>query len=903
MPINREGSERLRQSANLESVSVEQAGADSHAATRALLMLLRNQGHDPSSATEILRQLGEKGLVLEKRRRQQSPPELPAWREFAAALAREVLKRRMFNQAYLSQEEQKTAVYFAGNTLVNGARAALTDLAREPALMRNPGFARLSETDRVAVVTEWMDQHGIDTQYPLSTLNQAMATVLKISAFGKKTVTPYASPADLHRAFIALVHDWQHANGSLVDPRVLLGLNLAKANDIVLIGATPQQRLADLRSYVNDLLTVADGPPRFDARAALLDILMNDSGLPETEFTRPLAVTGRSIFDTLFLDHATPSVRQDTPITFSNGAPLAVDSVAVQLSAAQAAFLTEDRHDSRYFMAQARLSLRQTGAPLTDETVQANAQKLIQQDGVSRAEPPVAGGLLHWLENTPILSNILGFVDGVMTGSVEEIFNSVPVVSNIYNIEEGLRTGDVKRAGMGAITLVPFAGSAATIVAGAVNRDAAEAVGGVEGLALDFVTLGEGHLLLKRKGRIMVGHALEEGAVTRAHVLPVEAFHPILRVHAEQSLTALQDLGFDHHDWAIRITPETTPVQRTPQPKLPAAASPDAAWLSRQLDGYAVTSRPTLLQTGVSGMLWDAATVTHYAEFEGQLYRVAPDRAKTSPQRPIWNVVSADGSRTKINIRIEFVGGHWQVARDLPGLSGGAPGRKKPPLPQLDLSRLDKTERLHRLAQVSNRSTHFHGSRSGSLIAFHPSMDPALRGALLPMGTLLERSVPVYSGERGSSLYENAFNRSHLSVVSEENYEEAVNYATNPALASRTPIQMTPPTLPSGFTSYGQNAQYLSQAATAKLHELGADSTIGRFINANFPVVYGLKPNAGQLVRVSSSIAGEYGVRGGCGHSQIAVVFVPDEYVEAVKTYLDECGYPKEVKPLSSLPA
>ena len=733
-------------------------------------------------------------------------------------------------------ETGSPTVQIDGNALVN-AKGSVQSLARDPTLLRDPSFAALSEADRIARVTQSLHEYGLDTQYPFGSVENAMASVLKSSALarGQPAAERYASADDLHRAFIALVHDWRHAGGSLIDPRVLFGLNLAKTRGITLAGDTPQERLADLQSFVNDV------------------------------FTEP----GQN-------DHA--------------------------------------------WMAQARLQLRESHLSLTDEAVKNKAKELAHaydarmQRDLEATEPENGmndGGLRHWFDNTPVLSNVVGFVEGVATGRVEQIINAVPVISNLYNIEEGIRTGDAERAGMAAITLVPFAGSVATIAEGAIKGDQAEIAGGVAGLAFDFVTLGEGHLLKGSFGRA-VGHVREGSASIRSQSITTASMPSALRMHTNHTLTALKDLGFAEHEWGLQIV-RSDNVEAVSAPARPASVLPslESNRLMTQLDGYEATAQPATLRQNASGMLWDPTNAAHYAKFEGKLYRVGPDRANTTPQRPIWNVVSPDGSTRLGTVSLEFRFdpharlGQWQVAQNLPKVKGGAPERSAPARPNLfegfAAIQASRRARLERLRVAAHNSTHFHGSRSGSLIAFHSSTASDIRGSLLPMGALLERNAPVYSGERGNALHERAFNREHLSVVWEAHFDAALRYATDTTSASRSPVRSREPVGLPGYESFDANLKQVRETSHARLDEIGEEAPIAGFVKENFPVIYGLKPSFAKLVEVSSDIAGETGVKGGVDHSEIAVVFVPDDKVQAVAGYLQECGYPKPVEPLSKI--
>ncbi|AIV51906.1 hypothetical protein Y603_1869 [Burkholderia pseudomallei MSHR1153] len=286
-------------------------------------------------------------------------------------------------------------------------------------------------------------------------------------------------------------------------------------------------------------------------------------------------------------------------------------------------------------------------------------------------------------------------------------------------------------------------------------------------------------------------------------------------------------------------------------------------------------------------------------------------RQKISSSRPSTPTVESEASSSEVSqtsdrprpMADEVAGplGELQSMRlQTPGKSGRRPvfGLK------LDIAGMRKkeTESLDRLRRVSNGSTHFHGSRSGSLITFHPSTNVEIRGSLLPMGTLLAREAAVFSGERGNSLEDRAFNKHHLSVVGEANFDQAVQYATNKQYASSSPIRTRLSVGPRlGAHSSADNAERLRQVADAKLDELGSDSEMARFVSANFPLIYGLKPGHDKIVGISSSIPGECGINGGCDPSQISVIFAPDEEVQSVEKYMAECGFQIPVKPLSSV--
>lgn len=216
--------------------------------------------------------------------------------------------------------------------------------------------------------------------------------------------------------------------------------------------------------------------------------------------------------------------------------------------------------------------------------------------------------------------------------------------------------------------------------------------------------------------------------------------------------------------------------------------------------------------------------------------------------------------------------------------AGPAPKKRRPGALTLNLaaSTGPKDVDLGKLRESSNGSTHFHGSRSGSLMTFHGSTPEDRRGHLLPMGQLIAAGAPVYSGERGSSLSKtDAFNANHLSAVNELNVDHAIEYATNPERARASPV-----------ISEGTEAR-LAGTANPALEALKTDDPAAHaMVNAKFPVVYGLKPSS-QLMPADSAIPGEVGVKDGVKPEEIGAIFVPQEHVPTVQDLVHGAGHDK----------
>ncbi|MFC7633768.1 hypothetical protein ACFQVB_40475 [Paraburkholderia humisilvae] len=617
--------------------------------------------------------------------------------DFAAALGKDRLQQRLFLPDNLTPGGRADGVYFDGNALVNAVGRSVDDLAGDPSLMRLPDFAGLTQAARRRMVVDWLDAHGQDTQYPFGTFEHSMASVLKTAALsrGEATPQPYASREALGAAFAALAQQWPSPDSTLIDPEILFGLHLVKTHGIELHGPA-SQRLDELKDCLNDLLTDAAGPPVFDRRAAALAMLSEQTGLSEEALTLARGPGHRSVLDRFMHfteDLAVFNLPQSSymPATFvirtkSDGVPRQIELDAKLLAGqAEARFKAGLPHHP-WFAAHARLELRRQNVPITADTVAEETGDLLAQYRLASEGP---SGLRHWLDNMPVISNIIGIGEGIARGDADEIISSVPVISNIYNAAEGAATGDGKRTATALITLVPYVGSGYIIADGVASNDTAQIVGGTIGLGLDFVTEGEGHLLTRSR---VVGHsALGEGRVA-AHTFSHHEMPSAVRLQAQHSLGALRDLGMD--DRALMLTDKAGEHGSVGDPFALVAAREEAApsgaemqQLLERLTPVPEDKRPVAMRRAEGGTWQDPQTLAHYAQIGAKLYRVAKDEAASSGGYVVWNPVDATGNARERTIRLENRDGQWQQARNAPGLKGGAPEPHR--LPQLSADEVD----------------------------------------------------------------------------------------------------------------------------------------------------------------------------------------------------------------------
>ncbi|KVE31908.1 hypothetical protein WS68_16685 [Burkholderia sp. TSV86] len=604
-------------------------------------------------------------------------------RDLAAALAEERLRKSLFLPDNLPHRERASGIYFDGNALVHAMNKSVDDLADDPSLMRLPDFARLSQPARRKMVVQWLDAHGQDTQYTFGTFEHSMASVLKTAALsrGQAAPQPYPSHDALGSAFASLAQEWPSSNSTLIDPRILFGLHLVKTHGIELHGPS-SQRLSELGDTMADLLIDAAGPPVFDKKAAALDLLAEKTGLSKDELIVAHGRNHRSILDrfmhfTEYLPIFELPQSFYYPATFVIRTPKSGSMPRHQIELDARILLGEARArfkaslpDHPWFAAHARLELRRQNVPQTADTVAEEIDELVAQYKIVSEGP---SELRHWLDNMPIISSIIGFMEGVSRGDVDEIISSVPVIANIYNAVGGVVTGDGKRTATALITLIPYVGSGYIIGDGVANNDTAEIVGGTIGLGLDFVTAGEGHLLTRSRAR---GHAaLSKGAAV-SHTFSRREVPPVVRLQAEYSLGALRDLGID--DRALMFTDEAGKYEgvndayELANRDEGASLSPEMQKLVERLTPVPEDKHPAAMRSSEGGTWQDPATLAHYARIGPNLYRVAKDDAASMAGYAVWNPTDSYGHGQDRTVRLVFRE-RWQEARDVPGLKGGAP--------------------------------------------------------------------------------------------------------------------------------------------------------------------------------------------------------------------------------------
>jgi insecticidal toxin complex protein TccC len=216
-----------------------------------------------------------------------------------------------------------------------------------------------------------------------------------------------------------------------------------------------------------------------------------------------------------------------------------------------------------------------------------------------------------------------------------------------------------------------------------------------------------------------------------------------------------------------------------------------------------------------------------------------------------------------------------------------------------DSDRMDTRQRgisfsKSKLDEHGQGAKYFHGSDSSSLLAFTLG-ESSLTGHLLPMGKLLEEKLFPFGGEAGNALRKGAVNKEYVSTVNFDNFGGAYDYSNlnngkqwNPEvgkvdleshLGDLSQKEMDP--------DFHEAKRELLQGRLERWAALDSDSR--QLVENSFAVVYGVLPDssdAGRIIRVSSDVQGETGVRFGIASEEIRVVFTEEPHMDLVTKIL-----------------
>lgn len=204
----------------------------------------------------------------------------------------------------------------------------------------------------------------------------------------------------------------------------------------------------------------------------------------------------------------------------------------------------------------------------------------------------------------------------------------------------------------------------------------------------------------------------------------------------------------------------------------------------------------------------------------------------------------------------------------------------------------------------------FHGSSSRSLTAFGAN---SRAGGLRPTGELRGLGIEPLSGELGAGASARGINQEFLSSVDLSGFDNAVRYtriATGSSGSERALQGVTQEQAENsirnlirelGMPDTPESRNQIVEAFGIRAIEpadLSRFSGVERgFINEEFPILYGLRPQGelqgrliGQGNGLPTNITGEAAIRGGVSFDEIRSIFVPPERVREVREFLLESG-------------
>ncbi|MCF8059647.1 MAG: hypothetical protein K9K67_10145 [Bacteriovoracaceae bacterium] len=222
-------------------------------------------------------------------------------------------------------------------------------------------------------------------------------------------------------------------------------------------------------------------------------------------------------------------------------------------------------------------------------------------------------------------------------------------------------------------------------------------------------------------------------------------------------------------------------------------------------------------------------------------------------------------------------------------------------------------ERLSRtnpqVIEEGNGAIFFHGSSSRSLTAFGTNNSA---GGLRPTGQLRARGIEPLSGELGSGVSTGGINQNYLSAVDISGFEEAVRYTSiarstgaERAIYGLTREQQERAVqnymIENGITDTPTTRRDIIDLLGVRVVEpanLGRYSEVERgFIDQQFPILYGLRPQGeletrilGARAGLPSNTRGEAAINGGVSFDEIRSIFVPPERVDQVRRFLIDNG-------------
>ncbi|WP_342640342.1 hypothetical protein [Rhodoligotrophos ferricapiens] len=369
---------------------------------------------------------------------------------FLEALAKDWLKTKIFEHVPNLVEQHPTP-RSNGFTIINANGKSFEELANDPSLARVPGLSKLSDGERTKLVAEWFEDHGLDRNHRVGTIEFSLASTIRTLSklSGRDVPDNLEDRSVLVKAFHALVTDWREHPEAHPNPVVLASIHLARSSGEKFAGKDWQANLEGALAYFSErwLANFGTPPAAFDRARAALEILENETGWDRDELadepqnfviSHPYNVV-ESVFESpwqRFLSNA------DLPGPFGHFLSLRCKHDERHgthvLNPRQALQKAEQDYNTTllnhpWVLARAKENLRLKGESLSAENMHTEISRITENYAAET-------------ENHRHLISGLYFLK-------DWYISQIPIVGGLYNLEEGIRHHNVKQMIGGGLAL------------------------------------------------------------------------------------------------------------------------------------------------------------------------------------------------------------------------------------------------------------------------------------------------------------------------------------------------------------------------------------------------------------------------------------------------------------------
>ncbi|WP_157645071.1 hypothetical protein [Burkholderia ubonensis] len=587
-------------------------------------------------------------------------------------------------------------VFIDGNALTHAHGKTWEELVDDPSVQRIPGFRALDREMQKQLVKRKLDRTGEASEYRFGTLQHAMATVLNrlMLMMGHAPPDSFGTEAQLLEKFVAASNRLSEPGVKMVSPWLMLGqyLEQVRGHRVTSPAATMEENVAALQAYVKESFRANyEAPDPFDRTGAALDILrsrfanttMTDHDLTQVkrEFAGDLFGQRGRVFDERKLH--TPLEHFVYMADSSSASNRFVFNGQVfhprRLLQRKEREYNEMLATHPWVDARAKENLWEKGQTPNESNLAAARQAVLSAAHAQTESERAAAKARKALFGTPIVSNVVGVIEGLANRDWREVVDSVPVAGNLFEFGAGVVTGDVRRA----IHAIPVLGSGLQVEEAVENGDSEDIALAVGGFLWDVGSMGIG----PGASRALVGESahvvMKPAEASNGHTIGLRnarALRKTLGVPAKRH-TARAD-GTDEGDtaptaaWKSELTGEHSLVGPGDPYGIElsrsvasvsganAASLPDPKRFGAEYEPYRVAGPSADIRPNAAGIYEEG---NHHFIREGDsFYAVRYDRDEGT-----WRVYDRN-SGARWARPVEYKAGHWQY-NDNVGLKGGAP--------------------------------------------------------------------------------------------------------------------------------------------------------------------------------------------------------------------------------------